>query len=141
RVGRRGAPARAGRVDPGRLRRRGGGAAKLPEGALRDPEQKYVQNGEEAELERYRDRLGVHRRLLLDVEDEPGRPEGDRCDARHLLGRKTRSQRVRRWAVSSAASSPWSLAREVRRRAGAAWRAGAARPLPRRERQPQQRIR
>src|SRR5262249_61216020 len=48
--------------------------------------------------------------VALDVRDEePGRvrPEVDRCDARHLVGRKTRSHRVRRGALSIDPSSTW----------------------------------
>ena len=33
--------------------------AELPQGAARDPEQEQVENGEEAELERDRDRFGI----------------------------------------------------------------------------------
>ena len=47
--------------------------------------------------------------LAVDVRDEePGRvrPEVDRCDARHRVGRNTRSQRVRRCAPSSERAAP-----------------------------------
>src|SRR3990170_5100109 len=63
--------------------------------------------------------------LALDVRDQqPGRvrPEVDRCNAGHRRGRRTRSQRVRRWAPSNDPRSTSSRARETRSRARAASR-------------------
>jgi hypothetical protein len=91
--------------------------------------------------------------LAVDVRDEePGRvrPEIDRRDARHRLGRNTRSHRVRRCAASSEPSSTCSCARDTRSRSARAWRSplarrplrGAARcgrPAPRTGRAPRDR--
>ena len=63
--------------------------------------------------------------VAVDVRDEePGRvrPEVDGCDADHLTGRNTRSQRVRRCAVSSDPSRTLELRARERRRSVAAWR-------------------
>src|SRR5204863_1599292 len=59
-VRRGGSTARADRMNARRLGGGGRRGAQLPPSTAGDPEQEEIQNGEEAELERDRDRFGIH---------------------------------------------------------------------------------